>query len=85
MTGKVLAPAEVAELREKIAIAHKNSVLGVTSEVFNLAAFCDSHEALRAENARLRGLIEGMVCEPHCSKRFVTGSNCNCIRSKVNI
>lgn len=67
MTGKVLTPAEVAAIRNRWWEA---GICKRTNDV------CVSHEALRADNARLRGLIEGMECQSSCAKYDYFGVSC---------
>lgn len=80
MTGNVLTPAKVAEIRQSPCLCQSPEV----------GYLCDSHEALQAENARLRGLIEGMRHERECGANYWFGKErgydpCTCVKSQVNL
>lgn len=108
MTGKVLTPAEnrsVAEAARHMGIEHPNceGCSDLSARLLIWQADYDSmcmmlaepseNQLLRAENARLRGLIEGMGHEPKCMYLKKSGtypqvsekSNCNCVKSQVNL
>lgn len=81
---KVLTATEVAEIDRK---NHNHQAIQPV-EVDNLIILI---RALRADNTRLKGLIEGMGHEARCHFHFgaltravmnVDG-NCNCVKSKV--
>ncbi len=73
---KVLTPAEVADIRSVM----ESPATAITKAFLYRSAnsVLDSHEALRAELSRLRGLIEGMGHEAGCKSlhRFVHEEPC---------
>lgn len=98
MTGKVLTPAEnrsVAEAARHMGIEHPNceGCSDLSARLLIWQADYDSmcmmlaepseNQLLRAENARLRGLIEGMECGYGCRSKI--GGKCNCVKSQVNL
>lgn len=77
---KVLTPAEVAEICPAPFMRYSDH-----QAYKDLFLMCDSHEALRAENTRLRGLIEGMDHEEDCAWQNCKGPKCNCVKSQVSL
>lgn len=77
---KVLTAVEVTRVKTR---------WGHMSDVPSVVDLCGTVELLRADNDRLKGLIEGMGHEHSCGANYHVGSKrgpdpCNCVKSKVN-